>query len=87
MLIFSYIISASLEATLSYNLYQANGGFPGSTWIYVLLLCSSLLSIPIECSAGRHFCSSKLKDFAMLSLIACGRGCRGRAPVAAGARL
>ena len=62
MLLFSYIISASLEATLSYNLYQANGGFPGSTWIYVLLLCSSLLSIPIECSAAGEEMRKKMKE-------------------------
>jgi len=49
MLIISYIISAALEATLSYELYQMQGTIP---WIYVLLLCSSLLSIPIEFSAA-----------------------------------
>lgn len=49
MLIFSYIISAALEATLCYNLYQATGEMP---LIYGLLLFSSLLSIPIECSAA-----------------------------------
>lgn len=47
MLLFSYIISASLEAALSYLLYQSTGEVPV---IYVLLLISSLLSIPIECS-------------------------------------
>ena len=47
MLIFSYIVSASLEAALSYMLYQSTGHIPV---IYVLLLVSSLLSIPIECS-------------------------------------
>lgn len=49
MLIFSYVISAALEATLSYLLYMATGEIPV---IYVLLLISSLLSIPIECSAA-----------------------------------
>ena len=49
MLIFSYVISAALEATLSYLLYMATGEIPV---IYVLLLISSLLSITIECSAA-----------------------------------
>ena len=49
MLIFSYVISAALEATLCYQLYMTTGEIPV---IYVLLLLSSLLSIPIECSAA-----------------------------------
>lgn len=48
-MIISYVISAALEATLSYQLYQSSGG---TLWIYVLLLISSLLSIAIEFSAA-----------------------------------
>ncbi len=58
MLIFSYIVSASLEATLCYNLYQATGEIPV---IYGLLLFSSLLSIPIECSAAGEKVRSEMK--------------------------
>lgn len=47
MLIISYVISAALEATLSYQLFQSSGEVP---WIYILLLVSSLISIAIEFS-------------------------------------
>ncbi|GEM_PF-1526116 len=59
MLIISYIISAALEATLSYQLYMAQGTIP---WIYVMLLFSSLLSIPIECSASGEEVRKKMKE-------------------------
>ncbi len=59
MLIFSYIISAALEATLCYNLYQATGEMPV---IYGLLLFSSLLSIPIECSAAGERVRKEMKN-------------------------
>ena len=47
MLIFSYIMSAALEAT---------------PWIYVMLLFSSLLSIPIECSESGEEVRKKMKE-------------------------
>lgn len=47
MLLFSYIISAALEAAIAWLQYQATGEI---SWIYTLLAGSSLLSIAIEFS-------------------------------------
>lgn len=58
MLIFSYIVSASLEAALCYILYYSTGEIPV---IYGLLLFSSLLSIPIECSAAGEQMRKEMK--------------------------
>ena len=58
MLILSYIISSALEATLSFRLYQIGGEIP---WIYVMLLISSLLSIPIEMSQSGEQVRKEMK--------------------------
>lgn len=59
MLIFSYVIAAALEATLTYQLYVVEGVIP---WIYLMLLCSSLLSIPIECSEAGETMRKTMKE-------------------------
>lgn len=59
MLVFSYILTASLEGALTYLLYLANGEVP---FIYALLLFSSLISIPIETSAAGEALRKKAKE-------------------------
>ena len=58
MLILSYILAASLEAALSYLLYTTTDQIP---WIYLLLLGSSLLSIPIEMSEEGEIARKAMK--------------------------
>lgn len=59
MLVFSYILAASLEGALTYMIYTATGTIP---LIYVLLLFSSLISIPIETSAAGEELRRKTKE-------------------------
>ena len=59
MLLFSYIISAALEAAITYIQYQGTGEFP---WIYALLAASSLMSIGIEFSAPGEAARQVLKE-------------------------
>ena len=59
MLLFSYIISAALEAAITYIQYQGTGEFP---WIYALLAASSLMSIGIEFSAPGEAARQALKE-------------------------
>ena len=58
MLILSFILAGSLEAALSCSLYISTGHVP---WIYVLLLASTLLSIPIELSEEGETIRKELK--------------------------
>lgn len=59
MLLFSYIISAALEAAITYIQYQGTGEIP---FIYALLTISSLLSIAIEFSAAGEEARKVLKE-------------------------
>ena len=59
MLLFSYIISAALEAAITWLEYQATGEIPG---IYALLAGSSLLSIAIEFSAPGEAARQAFKE-------------------------
>ncbi len=59
MLLFSYIISAALEAAITYIQYQVTGEIP---WIYALLAGSSLMSIAIEFSAPGEAARQALKE-------------------------
>lgn len=59
MLIFSYILTASLEGALTYMVYNATGEIPV---LYALLLFSSVISIPIETSAEGEALRKKAKE-------------------------
>ena len=59
MLLFSYIISASLEAAIAWLEYQAAGEI---SWIYTLLAGSSFLSIAIEFSAPGEAARKAFKE-------------------------
>ena len=59
MLVFSYILAASLEGALNYMIYKATGEFP---LLYGLLFLSSVISIPIETSAAGEEMRQKAKE-------------------------
>ena len=59
MLVFSYVLAASLEGALTYMIYQATGEVP---LIYALLFFSSVISIPIETSASGEELRKKAKE-------------------------
>lgn len=59
MLIFSYILTASLEGALTYMLYTASGEIP---LLYALLFFSSVISIPIETSKAGEELRTKAKE-------------------------
>ena len=59
MLIFSYILAASLEGALTYMVYTATGEIP---LLYVLLFISSMISIPVETSETGETMRKKAKE-------------------------
>ena len=59
MLIFSYILTASLEGALTYMIYTATGEVP---LLYALLFFSSVISIPVETSATGEALRKKAKE-------------------------
>ncbi|MBQ3205170.1 MAG: hypothetical protein IJB37_01315, partial [Peptococcaceae bacterium] len=59
MLVFSYILTASLEGALTYMIYQATGEV---SFIYALLFFSSIISIPIETSTVGEELRKKAKE-------------------------
>lgn len=59
MLVFSYILAASLEGAITWMIYQATGEVP---LLYALLLFSSVISIPIETSAAGEALRQKAKE-------------------------
>jgi len=59
MLVFSYILTASLEGALTYMIYQATGEVP---LLYALLLFSSVISIPVETSEAGEALRKKAKE-------------------------
>ena len=59
MLVFSYILTASLEGALTYMIYQATGEV---SLIYALLFFSSIISIPIETSTMGEELRKKAKE-------------------------
>ena len=59
MLIFSYILAASLEGALSYMVYTATGEIP---LLYALLFISSIISIPVETSETGEAMRKKAKE-------------------------
>ena len=59
MLIFSYVLTASLEGALTYMIYIATGEIP---LLYALLFFSSIISIPVETSAAGETLRKKAKE-------------------------
>ena len=59
MLIFSYVLTASLEGALTYMIYAASGKVP---LLYALLFFSSIISIPIETSEAGEALRKKAKE-------------------------
>ncbi len=59
MLVFSYILTASLEGAITWMIYQATGEVP---LLYALLFFSSVISIPIETSAAGEALRQKAKE-------------------------
>ncbi|MBR2009854.1 MAG: hypothetical protein IJ936_07000 [Peptococcaceae bacterium] len=59
MLVFSYILTASLEGALTYMIYRATGEV---SFIYALLFFSSIISIPIETSTVGEELRKKAKE-------------------------
>jgi hypothetical protein len=59
MLIFSYILAASLEGALTYMVYTATGEIP---LLYALLFISSIISIPVETSETGEAMRKKAKE-------------------------
>ena len=59
MLVFSYVLTASLEGALTYMIYQATGEIPV---LYALLFLSSAISIPIETSTAGEALRKKAKE-------------------------
>ena len=59
MLIFSYVLTASLEGALTYMIYAASGKVP---LLYALLFFSSIISIPIETSEAGEVLRKKAKE-------------------------
>ena len=59
MLIFSYILTASLEGALTYMIYTATGEIP---LLYALLFFSSVISIPVETSTAGEALRKKAKE-------------------------
>lgn len=59
LLIFSYVLAASMEGALTYMLFKATGEIP---LIYALLFFSSVISIPIETSVTGEELRRKAKE-------------------------
>lgn len=59
LLIFSYVLTASMEGALTYLIFKASGEVP---LIYALLFFSSVISIPIETSIAGEELRKKAKE-------------------------